>query len=245
MKLSTSPAELSALAARERDAFAALIADIPYERKGILFSEMFFLWLCTRELKPRRILESGRARGQSTLILSHCFPDAEIVSVEYDRHSPDVAVAAERLAGRDNVKQLFGDATRLLPAMLQDGDVALIDGPKGFRGLRFALRLLGSGRVPAVFLHDAGHGSVERAFLERRMPEAFYSDDAAFADIAHALDGGAWDELPAQNRWTEAGPPAAGYGFGLACLPWHETRSYRAGLVHAAMDGFIHRIARN
>src|SRR5512133_4169593 len=100
-------------AAAELAQFQRLIAGVPYERKGILFSEMFFFWLCARTLRPRRILESGRARGQSTLILSHCFPDAEILSVEYDRNSPDVAVAAERLQGRDNVRQLFGDATRL------------------------------------------------------------------------------------------------------------------------------------
>ena len=33
--------------------FQALIAGVPYERKGILFSEMYFFWLCTRTIKPR------------------------------------------------------------------------------------------------------------------------------------------------------------------------------------------------
>ena len=224
--------------------FQALIAGVPYERKGILFSEMFFFWLCARTLRPRRILESGRARGQSTLILSHCFPDAEILSVEYDRNSPDVAVAAARLQGCSNVQQLFGDATRLLPQMAQAGDVALIDGPKGYRGLRLALRLLADGKTPLVFLHDTAAGSQERRYLSRNMPEALYSDQPAFAAVAHHLDQGAWDELPQANRWTPAGAPAAGYGFSLACLPHQSGRGYRALLLRAIFAGFSHRLLK-
>lgn len=225
--------------------FQALVAGIPYERKGILFSEMFFFWLCARSVKPNRILESGRARGQSTLILSHCFPDTEILSVEYDDKSPDVAVAAERLRDRSNVRQLFGDATRLLPEMAQEGDVALIDGPKGYRGLRLVLKLLAGGRLPMVFVHDTAAGSPEREFLSRRVPEAIYSDLPAFAEIAHHLDQGAWDELPESHRWTVAGPPQAGYGFSLACLPHQENRWYRLLLAKAILDGLHHRLARN
>lgn len=238
--------DLTAILLRDAQAahaeFGRLIADIPYERKGILFSEMYFFWLCARTVEPRRILESGRARGQSTLILSHCFPDAEILSVEYDRNSPDVAVATERLKGRDNVTQLFGDATRLLPAMAQTGDVVLIDGPKGYRGLRLALRLLAKGKTPLVFVHDTATGSRERRYLSRRMPEAVYSDLPAFAEVAHPLDQGAWDELPEANRWTPAGAPAAGYGFSLACLPHRSGHGYRRLLLQAVLDGLSHRL---
>ena len=225
-------------------AFEALIAGVPYERKGILFSEMFFFWLCARTIQPRRILESGRARGQSTLILSLCFPDAEILSVEYDRNSPDVAVAAERLQGRSNVRQLFGDATRLLPQMARPGDAALIDGPKGYRGLRLALRLLADGNTPLVFMHDTAAGSQERRYLSRHLPEAVYSDLPAFAEAAHCLDRGAWNELPEANRWTPAGAPAAGYGFSLACLPHRGKRSYRWLQLRAILAGLSHRLLK-
>jgi predicted O-methyltransferase YrrM len=224
--------------------FQALIADIPYERKGILFSEMFFFWLCARSVKPRRILESGRARGQSTLVLSHCFPEVEILSVEYDRYSPDVLVAAERLKDRGNVSQLFGDATRLLPKIAKPGDVAIIDGPKGYRGLRLALRLLASGKTPLVFVHDASTGSQERRYLSRRMSEAVYSDLPAFAEIAHHLDQVAWEELSEDHRWTDAGAPPAGYGFSLACLPFQEKRCYRWLLFKAVLDGLNHRLLK-
>ena len=233
---------ISLRAADKLAEFQALIAGVPYERKGILFSEMFFLWLCARTIDPRRILESGRARGQSTLILSLCFPEAEILSVEYDRDSPDVAVAAERLQGRANVRLLFGDATRLLPQMARPGDAALIDGPKGHRGLRLALRLLADGNTPLVFMHDTEAGSQERRFLSRHLPEAVYSDLPAFTDVAHHLDLGTWEELPMAKRWTPAGPPAAGYGYSLACLPHLEGQSYRGLLLRAVLTGIRHRL---
>jgi hypothetical protein len=232
-------------AAANLAAFQALVAGVPYERKGILFSEMFFLWLCSRTVQPRRILESGRARGQSTLILSHCFPEAEILSVEHDRNSPDAAVAAERLKGRGNVLQLFGDAMRLLPEMARPGDVALIDGPKGYRGLRLALGLLADGKTPLVFVHDTAAGSEERRYLSNRMPEAVYSDLPAFAAVAHHLDQGIWDELPKAHRWTAAGAPAVGYGFCLACLPHRGSRSYRGLLLRAALAGLSHRLLKS
>jgi len=224
--------------------FQRLTTDIPYERKGILFSEMFFFWLCARTVKPQRILESGRARGQSTLILSHCFPDAEIISVEYDSNSPDVLVASERLKGRDNVQQLFGDATRLLPKIAQTGDIAIIDGPKGYRGLRLALHLLSQGKMPFVFMHDTAIDSPERRYLSQRMPETSYSDLPAFSEIAHSLDQGVWDELPNDHRWTPTGAPAAGYGFSLACLPYAHNRNYQWLRLLAILDGLNHRLLR-
>lgn len=222
--------------------FQSLIGNIPYERKGILFSEMFFFWVLARTVRPKRILESGRARGQSTVILSYCFPDAEIISVEFDRSSPDVAVAAERLKGRDNVRQLFGNATKMLPALAQTGDVALIDGPKGYRGLRLALRLLGNAALPMVFVHDTCSGSPERRYLTRWMPETIYSDQPGFAALAHVLDQGMWEELPQANRWTTNGAPVAGYGFSLACLPRLQGRIYQAILFKAVLDGLRHRL---
>jgi len=236
MLVRDGPAQLSA--------FQALVADIPYERKGILFSEMFFFWLCSRTVRPRRILESGRARGQSTLVLSRCFPEAEILSVESDRNSQDVVAAAERLKGCANVRQLFGDATRLLPQMARPGDGALIDGPKGYRGLRLALGLLAGGKTSLVFMHDTTAGSEERRYLDKRMPEAFYSDLPAFAALAHGLDQSVEDDLPEAHRWTPAGAPSGGYGYSLACLPAQSGRGYRLLLAQAYFDGLAYKLFR-
>ena len=225
----------------EINKFRELISGVPYEPKGILYSEMFFFWMLARDCKPGRILESGRARGQSTLILSLCFPNCEIVSVEFDEKSPDVAIASERLRDRANVSLRFGDATKLLPAIALSSDVAIIDGPKGYRGLRLAARLLRSG-LPMVFVHDTSIGSPERRFLQRRCPEALYSDTVDLARETHVLDVGASDNLGQEHRWQGATPPVAGYGYSLACLPRSPHRSYSGLLAYAVIDGLRYRL---
>jgi len=204
------------LAEQELPAYAERVRGLPYERKGILYSEMFFLSICARAAAPERILESGRARGQSTLLLATCFPHLPIISLEHDPRSPDVPVAAGRLSGRANVDLRFGDATRVLPRVAQAGDAALIDGPKGWRGVRLALRLLAEGAVRMVFVHDVLPGTPERRFLEKWLPHALYSDDRRFAAIAHRLDAGIADSIPAEQRWRGGSQP--GYGYSLACL---------------------------
>ena len=221
--------------------YQQIISGIPYEKKGILFSEMFYFWVLANSAKPNRILESGRARGQSTLILSKCFPECEIISVEYDKNSPDVEIASERLKECANVRQIFGDATKLLPEMAQKTDIALIDGPKGYRGVRLALRLLHSG-LPMVFVHDTKLGSKERSFLNRRMPETLFSDNNEIALHTHQLDADISDDMDLAIRWTENGAPPNGYGFSLACLPSVAQQNYQRLLAHAVVDGFVARI---
>ena len=220
--------------------FRGLVAGIPYERKGILNSEMFFLWLCAQAVKPRRVLESGRARGQSTLILARCFPQAEIISVEHDRNSPDVEVAAARLGGEANVKLLFGDATRLLVEQAKPGDITLIDGPKGFRGVRFALSLLGTGRLPMVFVHDTGPETAERRFFEKALRSAGYSDEPALIRHSHVLDDEDAAGIPLANRYG-ATAGRSGYGYGLACLPHDAGASYTRLQFRAILAGAASR----
>lgn len=241
--ISINPVGLAADAERQLDAFRTCIEGVPYERKGILYSEMLFFTVCARASKPRRILESGRARGQSTLILARCFPEIEIISIEYDQNSPDVSIAAQRLKSCTNVQQLFGDATTLLPNMSAQGDVALIDGPKGYRGLRLALRLLATGKIPMVFVHDTGRDSPERNFLEKHFPETIYSDNPVIVTATHELDVMAENDIPPENRFQDASPPA-GYGFSLACIPYRAERSYKLALLAAVWEGFVHRLLR-
>lgn len=235
----TLPSIVAATTAN-RDAFTRLTDGIPYERKGILYSEMFFLWLCANPLKPKRILESGRARGQSTLILSRIFPDAEILSIEFDRNSPDVPVAAARLKDCANVRQLFGDATKMLPEMLAPGDIVLIDGPKGFRGLRLALQLVGDSRPAIVFMHDTLANGPEREFLERHLPNTLYSDVPELAAKTHDLDDGR-NDLPPELRF---GPDCRHYGYSLAAMTRPDAYGHRATMLRAIMAGFAHRLGR-
>jgi len=231
---------LERAAPAELEGYRQRVGGIPYEAKGILYSEMFFLYLCVRALGAKRVLESGRARGQSTLLLSACFPELPIVSLEHDPHSPDVAIAAARLAGHSNVDLRFGDATKVLPRIARPGDVVLIDGPKGYRGLRLALRLLAQGHASLVFLHDLGRRAPERRLVEARLPGTLYSDEARFARIAHVLDAPARDSIPSELRDADA---PGGYGYTLACLQRTPNAGYRRAWLASVLDGVLRRAA--
>src|SRR5438132_5088849 len=94
---------------------------------GIWESEMFLFYAAVKPFAPKQILESGRARGKSTLILARCFADARIISIEYDRQSENAAAAEAKLKLCSNVELLYGDSREILPGRLQPGDAVLID----------------------------------------------------------------------------------------------------------------------
>ena len=142
---------------------------------------MFFFYAAVRSLAPKQILESGRMHGGSTLMLARCFPHARIVSVEVDRDPTHAAIAEAKLKPYANVELLYGDSREILPGRLQAGDAVLIDGPKDFRALKFALRLLRTGKPCAVLIHDFHPGQPARKFVEQHWAGAFFSDDPAFA----------------------------------------------------------------
>jgi hypothetical protein len=159
-----------------------------HEKKGIRRSELFFFFALVAPRNPARIVESGRARAQSTLVLARLFPKASIVSLESDPASPDVKVAAERLRECGNVECRFGDSLVLLPELIQAGDVVLIDGPKDFRALKLAFRLLIGGKPAAVFVHDLWLGSPARRFVDRYLPSALLSDNRQWVQRYATLD---------------------------------------------------------
>jgi hypothetical protein len=162
--------------------FRAAIEGMPAHERGpgIFISEMFFFYCMVRPLNPERILESGRDRAGSTLLLANCFPNAHIISIELNATSPNAELALKRLAPHRNVECLFGDSRQLLPKLMQAGDPILIDGPKEFRALKLALGLLRTEQPSFVFLHDFGKGFPWRRFLENNWPSVFFSDDPEF-----------------------------------------------------------------
>jgi hypothetical protein len=183
----TAPALLTKTAVAERaDAllprYREIIATIPPEAGfgGIWESEMFLFYAAMKPFAPKQILESGRARGKSTLILARCFPNARIVSVEFDRQSENAGAAEAKLKSCKNLELLYGNSRQILPEQLQTGDAVLIDGPKDFRALKLALDLLRTGKPCAVFIHDFPPNSPQRKFVERNWPGAFFGDDPLF-----------------------------------------------------------------
>ena len=189
--------------------YREIIGSIPPEAGfgGIWESEMFLFYAAVKPFAPKQILESGRARGKSTLILARCFADARIISIEYDRQSENAAAAEAKLKSERNVELLYGDSRAILPERLQAGDAVLIDGPKDFRALKLALDLMRTGKPCAVFVHDFPPNSPQRKFVERNWPAAFFGDDPLFQPLQ------SWD-----NERDPRPNPQRRYGI-LAYLP--------------------------
>ena len=182
--------------------YREIISAIPPEagHGGIWESEMFLFYAAVKPFAPKQILESGRARGKSTLILARCFPDARIVSVEYDRQSENAPAAESKLKPHSNVDLLYGDSRQILPERLQTGDAVLIDGPKDFRALKLAIDLLRTEKPCAVFIHDFPPDSPQRKFVERNFPNAFFGDDPLFQRF-RTLDNERDPRANAQRRY--------------------------------------------
>ncbi len=177
--------------------YREMIGSIPPEAGfgGIWESEMFLFYAAVNPFAPKQILESGRARGKSTLILARCFPDARVISVEYERQSENAAAAEAKLKSCKNLDLLYGDSREILPQGLRNGDAVLIDGPKDFRALKLAIDLLRTGKPCA------------RKFVERNFPSAFFGDDPLFKRF-QSLDS---ERDPRPN-------PQRRYGI-FVCLP--------------------------
>jgi predicted O-methyltransferase YrrM len=187
-------ASIASRAGRLLPDFRRAIETVPRESgfKGIGLRGMFFFYAAVRPFDPKQILESGRMRGESTLVLARCFPQARIVSVEFDLDPAHAAIAEAKLRPYANVELLYGDSREILPQQLRAGDAVLIDGPKEFRALKLALRLLVTGKPCAVLIHDFYRGQPARKFIERHWPGAFFSDDPAlaarFRDLGSQID---------------------------------------------------------
>jgi len=212
--MTTEPPPLTKAAVAERadellPEYREIIGTIPPEAGfgGVWESEMFLFYAAVNPFAPKQILESGRARGKSTLILARCFSDARIVSVEYDRQSENAPAAEAKLENEPNVELLYGDSRAILPERLQTGDAVLIDGPKDFRALKLAIDLLRTEKPCAVFIHDFPPNSPQRKFIERNFPNAFFGDDPLFQRF-QSLDN---ERDPRPNRQRR-------YGI-FVCLP--------------------------
>lgn len=234
--------EIAESATRLVEDYQKKTVGIPYEAKGVLSSEMLFMISCLSGKPLGRILESGRARGQSTLLLARALPETEIISIEFDPDSEDVSIANERLAGEENVTLLFGDARRELPRLVQEGDAVIIDGPKMFRAIRLALSLLATKKVTHVFLHDVSKSTPERKFLDMFMPECRFSDQYDIATVTHKVDVPN-DHIPPEQR-LGGFEGQFGYGYSLGCIPYVRNRSYGVLMIMAIIYDILARMAR-
>jgi hypothetical protein len=223
------------------------IGSIPYQEKGMLFSELLLVLAAASSVQPKQVLESGRARGQSTYVLGSCLPDFRVISIERDHGSPDVPIAESRLKDMANVYMLYGDAQVLLPGLLQPGDIVIIDGPKSFRALRLALTLLQTGKPACVFVHDVYKGLPVRRFMDKNIPDAFFSDDKQFIDKFSHVDKPCWDAIAngGLDGWQPHrfdGAERESYGPTIGCIPYVQGYAYGRLRAKLAAAGCLARI---
>ncbi len=187
--------------------------------RGVQISEVFFIYATLGKNIPQQIVESGRALGQSTYLLGKIYPNTPILSVERDPHHQDAPVAVERLKECPNVSCLFGDSRILLPEMTLKGDVIVIDGPKELRALKLALEILEKKQAAFIFIHDCYKGSLIRKFMEKHIPQAFYSDHPEFVANYAKLDR----HQPAEflEKWSDKNnfPTEQSYAGTFGCIP--------------------------
>ena len=199
-----------------RPGFVRHIDGFRHEIKGMLNSEMLLFCALSRHLAVDAVIESGRARGNSTQLLAEYFatpPALPVFSVEYFRYTEDSLVALGRLARRyPHLELRFGDAFYLLPRLCDRyaSSTVLIDGPKGKFALQLAARLLKNPAVRAVFIHDAHRDSDVRPAIDDLFPGAFASDDPAFVGAFESLDGPCWDVYRQWEGYRDWGPYVRG-----------------------------------
>lgn len=166
-----------------------------YEERGILHSEMLAVCGVSDLLNVDVVIESGRCRGQSTLVLSRYFEgrDVKIVSIELmkDENAP---FAEARLAHFANTQLLYGDVNDLLPGILAQHAgkrvALLLDGPKGQPALDIARAMFAQHpNLVCAFVHDMRLDTPQRPAAEREPMRSFFTDDEGYLRAFSALDG--------------------------------------------------------
>lgn len=178
------------------------LADIgkePYEQKGIFNSEMAAVIAASLAMKVDVFIESGRARGHSTVLLARHLGTAGVTIHSFDRaRDSDAAYAEAKLAGLPNLHLHYGDSRLAIPdfvAGLGNQRIALlIDGPKDKKAFNLLSDcLIRSDAIVVAFVHDLarlkdGAPSEGRVYAERWFEDPFFTDDAEFVDRYRHLD---------------------------------------------------------
>ncbi|MBV1870852.1 MAG: hypothetical protein KUG76_08075 [Gammaproteobacteria bacterium] len=211
-----------------------------FEAKGIFHSELLMVYTVAKQLGVERIIESGRARGQSTEIIARICDELKIGfdSIEFDRESPDVSIAEKRLAPLRDVCTLhYGDAFEIMPSILdKKKTLIIIDGPKGIWAQKLGLRMLKLKNVCAVMFHDSHRDAIDiRPRLEKYFGRYLItSDDYNFVAKYHRLDEECWtvtsDFMPGYAPYQRTGALMRSYAGTLSCVV---NESIRKDLISA------------
>ncbi|WP_210397611.1 class I SAM-dependent methyltransferase [Motiliproteus sediminis] len=219
-----------------------------FEPKGIFHSELLMAYTLIKELGVEKVIESGRARGQSTEIIARiCQQDGlEFHSIEYDDKSPDVAVAEKRLAPYKDVCTLhYGDGFELMPKLLDGKDtLIIIDGPKGVWAQKLGLLMLKKENVKAVLFHDTHRDAYDsRPRLERYFGRhLLVSDDYEYVDAFSYLDDVCWQET---NKFFDGYAPYKRYNTIMRSYAGTLSCVINNNIDETMLDNYINDINRS
>ena len=206
------------LCSQIRKPFQSIADNVRYQAKGVFHSEMLLVCAMAEAFGVSHIIESGRARGQSTYLLARYFDRSSgcrITSVEYEKYTRDAIIAMDRLRDYSNLDLLFGDSRELLPRLCAEEEcVVLIDGPKGRQAVQLAAKLLRAPTVRAVFVHDLHAVAAGREMVERFFPDenTFFTDDEQYVDAFRDLDETCWEDMKRYPETAEGWGPYLRHG---------------------------------
>lgn len=218
----------SAIAQQELDT----VRGVTLENRGVLNSEAALFAATCRRLGIEVIIESGRARAQSTTLISRLLPEAVIHSIESSSDS-DAVFGIARLKNHPNVVLHQGDARRVAPRLLaaETRRVALfIDGPKGLQAVRLAQKIIASNaQVLLVGIHDMhakdttnrGRPNFARVHFAHAFDMICFTDVPAIIDAYSDLDDGS-GHTPGQKGPWDLG--SYGPTLGIALVTWRDRK---------------------
>ena len=200
--------EILGICDSRREEFETITKSTDYEWKGIFNSELLMVCAFVDQISVKHVLESGLARGHSTSVMAKYFESRNITidTIEKRKFSDDSIFSKKHLAKFEHVNIHYGDAFSLMPELVSEECVVVIDGPKGLGALSLASIMLENPKVRAVFIHDVHKDSDARDTMIKMYPNALFSDNEDFVHSFKDLDSNCWERQSMREELTDWGP---------------------------------------
>jgi len=180
------------------------ISKVKYLPRGVYNSEMLLVISVLKFLNVETVLESGRARGHSTQLISEILKNDDshksLISLDFKKDS-DSEYAETNLARYPKTKLIYGDANFILKKIVRkkfsqsDRYAVLLDEPKSFNALYLTAKLIHSKIPPAViFIHNMkkiekdGKFPLQRYMCSVIFDRIFFSDEFQIKPVVRMCD---------------------------------------------------------
>ena len=180
--------------------FKDITKSVPYQARGIWYTEAFLFCSICDILGVEAIIESGMAYGCSTEIFANYF-DFNILVIDNDQYSI-FDETSNRLKKYNNLHIFKGDSYKLVPDGAElNKDIKLgifIDGPKGEGARKLRDDLLKFDNISCFGYHDySGQNKHNIGLFEN----SFITHELKFIDEFRYLDKKVIDTVPSQSQY--------------------------------------------